>query len=947
MDGCNTGLTVNTFMSGGTSYEITSLGVVGQGERFELILNKKIPRDLILHVDNRQFPIAESSLNDPGTLAEWRNHGLTWTDNQQVSLRLTAPLRLSYEYEFEGVPPGWADSGSVRGMPRIRSGVISPDQVTVGRDGKLQATISGMACDYNYFRIWLRAKDGNSYGPRQVINYVYLGRDHGSPRDSDLTGDWDHTGNCIYGWGGNDRLYGGDADDILSGGNGDDELYGRGGNDWLHGGSGGDKLDGGPGTDTASYAKSRGAVTVNLATGSGSGGDAQGDTLTGIENLTGSEHADTLTGNDEDNIFEGAHGPDTITGGGGSDSASYAGSPAAVTVNLHASDACQSNVGSSLADAGFVGGGDAAGDTLTGIENLIGSDHDDVLCGDGGDNVLRGGAGADILNGAEGNNTADYSGSPEGVNVSIDSLNGYGGHAEGDLLGVKNGLRTIQNLIGSDHDDTFSGNPLTISVFEGGGGDDTLYARSGGSTLHGGPGNDTLDGTQAITGTLTLYGGAGDDTLVLEPLSRGPGLTFGSMNELYFHQGFGRDTVRNFDLARDTIYLCGMEGMKYSGWPSGGSYRISVYANEDITFASGRTRTFHFFQGSITLEGVNLPFSSNTPPSGLDIVTGPGETCRPAPQSAEVDGGTLTITFDSNLSGGATPASAFTVTVDGTDITTAALGISGSRVRLLGLSPAVTSGQTVTVSYNATTAGSNPLKGSGGAEVESFTGLPVTNVLGTFMSAAVDEATLTLTFSSPVDPGSKPAGSAFTVTVAGSTRSLASGGVAIAGSTVTLTLASAVSSGQTVTVSYARPTTNPLQHAGQPVASFTAQTVTNNTPLWRATLTAGPSGQGGNGCRTGSTTQCSTALSENSFTLGSTTYQVNILAAGVDSGTSLGFVELELDQEVPTTWTLHVGTNELAVSSATRSNGNKNARWHPVNWGIGNGDVLTVSLRAP
>ena len=122
-------------------------------------------------------------------------------------------------------------------------------------------------------------------------------------------------------------------------------------------------------------------------------------------------------------------------------------------------------------------------------------------------------------------------------------------------------------------------------------------------------------------------------------------------------------------------------------------------------------------------------------------------------------------------------------------------------------------------------------------------------------------------------------------------------------------------------------------------------THTPKSPIWMATLTAGPSGQSGNGCRTGSATQCSTALSENSFTVGTTTYQVNILAAGVDSGTSMGFVELELDQEIPTTWTLHVGTNELDVSTATRSNGNKNARWHPVNWGIGNGDVLTVGLK--
>ncbi|MYC31126.1 MAG: hypothetical protein F4X65_13730 [Chloroflexi bacterium] len=214
--------------------------------------------------------------------------------------------------------------------------------------------------------------------------------------------------------------------------------------------------------------------------------------------------------------------------------------------------------------------------------------------------------------------------------------------------------------------------------------------------------------------------------------------------------------------------------------------------------------------------------------------------------------------------------------------------------------------------------------------------------------ATVDGARLTLTFSAPMDGGRVPAADAFTVKVNGSEVSLAgSNPVSVLGREVTLTLAAAVASGDAVTVNYEIPESNFLQNVICEYApSFNDQDVTNNTPPWEATLTAGPSGQSGNGCRTGSDTLCSSALSAASFTVGTTTYQVNILAAGVDSGTSLGFVELELDQEIPTTWTLHVGSNDgLAVSSATRSNGNKNARWHPVNWGIGNGDVLTVSLK--
>ena len=63
-----------------------------------------------------------------------------------------------------------------------------------------------------------------------------------------------------------------------------------GGNDTLIGGA--DTLDGGDGTDTASYEGSSAAVTVSLVAGAtNTGGDAEGDTLSNIENLTGSENA--------------------------------------------------------------------------------------------------------------------------------------------------------------------------------------------------------------------------------------------------------------------------------------------------------------------------------------------------------------------------------------------------------------------------------------------------------------------------------------------------------------------------------------------------------------------------------------------------------------------------------------------------------------------------------
>jgi hypothetical protein len=124
----------------------------------------------------------------------------------------------------------------------------------------------------------------------------------------------------VFGGGGDDLLMGGSGHDILKGGRGDDTLLGGTGRDWLNGGRGADHLDGGAGpADTASYANSAAGVTVNLKTGVGSGGDAAGDTLVRIENLTGSAHDDTLTGGDGRNVLKGGAGNDMLTGGAGHD----------------------------------------------------------------------------------------------------------------------------------------------------------------------------------------------------------------------------------------------------------------------------------------------------------------------------------------------------------------------------------------------------------------------------------------------------------------------------------------------------------------------------------------------------------------------------------------------------------------------------------------------------
>ena len=356
---------------------------------------------------------------------------------------------------------------------------------------------------------------------------------------------------------GDDNVTGNIADNVLEGNDGDDTLMGGAGSDTLIGGSGADELNGQSGLDTAAYTGSDAAVTVNLSDGTTTGGDAEGDSLTSIENLTGSAFDDTLAGDAGPNVLDGRTGADTLNGGDGADTASYAASDAAVTIDLSAgantgghaegdtltgieyllgsryADVLTGDAGANRLDGGagndrlegragadtLVGGsgldtasyaasaaavtvnlldgtatgGDAEGDTLESVEGLTGSAHDDTLIGDAGNNVLEGGAGADTLDGGDGIDTASYAGSASRVDVRLSGTVVNHGDATGDSL------TNIENLVGSAHNDILVGNG-SANALTGLAGNDLLWGSSGDDHLTGGPGADRL------------VGGAGNDT---------------------------------------------------------------------------------------------------------------------------------------------------------------------------------------------------------------------------------------------------------------------------------------------------------------------------------------------------------------------------------------------------------------------------------------------------
>ena len=291
-----------------------------------------------------------------------------------------------------------------------------------------------------------------------------------------ITGNGNALDNTITGNAGNNTLAGAGGNDILDGGNGNDTLNGGNGNDTLIGGAGNDTLNGQPGINTADYSAATAGVTVSLATTAAQNtGGAGTDTLLSIQNLVGSAFADTLTGSSGANVIEGGAGNDAIDGGGGTDTASYASASAGVTVSLALTTA-QNTVG-------------AGSDTLTSIENLIGSAHNDTLTGNSGANVIEGGAGNDAIDGGAGTDTASYAGATAGVAVSL-ALTG----AQNTLGAGSDTLTSMENLTGSAFADTLTGSS-TANALNGGAGNDHLSGGGGNDTLTGGAGVDTLTGS--------------------------------------------------------------------------------------------------------------------------------------------------------------------------------------------------------------------------------------------------------------------------------------------------------------------------------------------------------------------------------------------------------------------------------------------------------------------
>ncbi|BCH20829.1 right-handed parallel beta-helix repeat-containing protein [Mesorhizobium sp. L-8-3] len=237
---------------------------------------------------------------------------------------------------------------------------------------------------------------GSTGGETTTPEVPGTGGDTTTPEVPETGGGTGETVKTITGTAGNDSL---PASGVSNGGN--EKFYGLAGDDVLEGGAGADYLDGGEGSDTVSYASSNAGVTVNLKTGKGYGGHAEGDTIVSAGLVVGSSYADKLLGNDNLNILDGGKGADTLTGYQGDDT--YIVDNAGDVV-VEAAGGGMDTVRSSVS---FTLGANVEKLVLTGSANISGTGNSlaNVVHGNSGANTLNGGAGNDTIYGHGGNDT--------------------------------------------------------------------------------------------------------------------------------------------------------------------------------------------------------------------------------------------------------------------------------------------------------------------------------------------------------------------------------------------------------------------------------------------------------------------------------------------------------------------------------------------------------------
>ncbi|PVE23180.1 hypothetical protein DC522_16990 [Microvirga sp. KLBC 81] len=291
------------------------------------------------------------------------------------------------------------------------------------------------------------------------------------------------------------------------------------------------------------------SFTLRVTLGSSGNDSIQGSGLVmgagGNDTVSGSSGSDILSGGDGNDVLSGGAGGDILYGGAGTDTVSYAGSAIGIVVNL------ATGIGSR---------GDATGDRLLDVENVVGSAHDDVIkvgTGtsegfDAADYFAKNldvatlkdmwGLGEDfayrhwLADGARDGRAGGWAGISRGGGIDWGTHFDLAGYlaANPDILAYKNahglsdawvvehyfangrhegraGALTASGAVidaGAGHDFVLGG--LYSDYVVGNTGSDTIYGYAGWDVLLGGTGRDVLWGGE---GNDQIFGGNDDDFL--------------------------------------------------------------------------------------------------------------------------------------------------------------------------------------------------------------------------------------------------------------------------------------------------------------------------------------------------------------------------------------------------------------------------------------------------
>ena len=293
---------------------------------------------------------------------------------------------------------------------------------------------------------------------------------------------------------------------------------------------------------------------------------------TNSDQINGHGGDDKLFGGRGDDKLSGGAGADQLNGGSGSDTASYASASERVSIRMF--------------DNNFRAG-DAVGDELISIENLVGSGFDDLLGGDSEANEISGGAGDDNIGGNSGN----------------DSLFGDSGD---DRISGGAGDDFLDGGDGSDYMRAGSGNDIML----GGEGDDRLISEGTVIALElQSPGFDVLDGGNGVdsaefwyTDGLTVDLSAGradfdliDDFTILKNIEnittdRGDDVVYGDDQNNVINVGGGDDLI--YGGAGDDTLIGGDGEDRIFGGVGIDTVQINAVSS---------TATFEFVEGGVKI----------------------------------------------------------------------------------------------------------------------------------------------------------------------------------------------------------------------------------------------------------------------------------------------------------------------------------------------------------